>query len=228
MLNNLKSKYEKLEELPSDSLWDKLEEQLNQNQPISNLPSEKKNIFEKKWSRYAAVAILLLTLGNIIWMLSPKEKEQNVIVKEIIKTELITEKPDKTKLNITENNIKNSVAEHTNSKDKAVAPTKELEHIENHNSLSVEPKITTIIDKKEDLLAAQPKIENKEKTKYVSASDLLFGVEIDKSRKEQASPNSKLGLNDLKHHPKDQNNFSPKSLKIFGITVYESDSLTKK
>lgn len=227
MLNNLKSKYEKLEEFPSDSLWDKLEDQLNQNQIAPKIPSEKKDIFENKWSRYAAVAILLLTLGNIVWMLSPKEKEQNVIVKEIIKTKIVPAKASEVIQNKPGNNqvLKQNIAiDHPVANAHAIKPQKTENLKDNINSAPVEMPVI-IQNKNEELLAISPKVE---KNKYVSASDLLFGVEIDKSRKEQASPNSKLGLNDIKRHPKDQNNFSPKSLKIFGITVYESDSLTQK
>lgn len=227
MLNNLKSKYEKLEEQPSDLLWDKLEAQLNQNTSSLDITPTRKDIFEKKWSRYAAVAVLLLTLGNVIWMLTPKEKEQNIIVKEIIKTEKIPSNIDNGKLSdIAAISTENIPLEHSNFSPKNEQPKTVLESGDKNSPIILPP--TLAINKKEELLVVEPKKDIVEKTKYISASDLLFGAEIDKSRKEQASPNSKLGLNDIKHHPKDPNNFSPKSLKIFGITVYESDSLTQK
>jgi len=231
MLNNIKSQYEKLEEPASDLLWEKLEKKLDDNQSQSLIPNAEINNqpFEKKWTRYAAAVVLLLTLGNVIWMLSPKEQQPNVIVKEIIKTEVIPAQSNDIKQNTTENNQKteqNLAIEQPNSIDNNL-PLKTEILKENTNPIILEQPVI-VQNKKEELLATQNKSEKIEKPKYVNASDLLFSAELDKTRKEQSSPNSKLGLNDIKSHPKDPNNFSPKSLKIFGITVYESDSLTQK
>lgn len=224
MLNNIKSQYEKLEQPASDLLWEKLEKKLDKDQSEKLIPNQEITTqpFEKKLVRYAAAAVLLLTLGNIIWMLRPKEKEQNVIVK----TKIVPVKANETLQEQPKNNQRleqNLVIEYpiNTIKTQKIADTDTQKN--SHTTPAESPLI--IPDKGEELLVTNPKVE---KDKYVSASDLLFSAELDKSRKEQSSPNSKLGLNDIKRRPKDPNNFSPKSLKILGITVYESDSLTQK
>lgn len=228
MLNNIKSQYEKLEQPASDLLWEKLEKKLDKDQSEKLIPNQEiaTQPFEKKLVRYAAAAVLLLTLGNIIWMLRPKEKEQNVIVKEIVKTKIVPVKANE----ILQEQPKNNQSLEQNLVIEYPINTIETQKIADtdaqrngHTTPAQSPLI--IPDKGEELLATNPKVE---KDKYVSASDLLFSAELDKSRKEQSSPNSKLGLNDINRRPKDPNNFSPKSLKILGITVYESDSLTQK
>ena len=70
MLNNIKSQYENLENKPSDAVWDKLDCKLNSEIENQNTPLQRNVKAPSKWLRYAAVAVLLLTLANIIWMLN--------------------------------------------------------------------------------------------------------------------------------------------------------------
>lgn len=235
MLNNIKSQYEKLEEKPSDLLWEKLEKKLNSEKEAQYIPLQQSIEKPNKWLRYAAIAVLLLTLANVIWMLSPKENQQKEIVKTIIQPQVKTA--------TTENNsgveLVNKTQPTSSESQKIVQQSFDLKeknevfnpqiHLNNTNNSVLQSANNTQIEKKEELLALQTRPEKAEKIKYVSASDLLFSAELDNTKKEQQSTSSsKLGLNDLRKSTKDQNNFSPKSLKIFGITVYENDSLTQK
>ena len=108
------------------------------------------------------------------------------------------------------------------------------------NSIKKENQITNSIPQKENIIKKEePQIVSKpeeklaqtdiqkprEKVKYVSSSDLLFGVEIDKAKTE--TPKSAMGINTpkIKSEPDFPN---PKRIKLFGITLYDKDSITTK
>ena len=77
----------------------------------------------------------------------------------------------------------------------------------------------------EEKLAQNEIQKPKERPKYITSSDLLFGVEIDKAKTE--TPKSAMGINVSKS--KIDSDFpNPKRIKLFGITLYDKDSITTK
>ena len=226
-MQNLKSKYEQQEMKVSEGLWDRLEEKLDQ------VPAKEKKpkIF---WWRFVAVIILILNFGAISWMSDIRNK-----VKET--PEFIFPR--------VENQI-SSVRQQSESSDEIQKPVSinsetvneklAVENIKENHSIKKEiptqnsiPEKENLIKKEEPTIASQPEeklAQNnitvpKQKVKYVSSSDLLFGVEIDKAKSE--TPKSAMGINTIKS--KNDSDFpNPKRIKLFGITLYDKDSITTK
>lgn len=227
-MQNLKSKYEHREMKVSDGLWDRLEEKLDQ------VPAKEKKP-KMVWLRFVAVIILIVNFGAISWMTDIENK-----VKE----------SSEFKFPRVENQI-SSVRQHSENTDEIQKsiPVKNFEKknqklaVENikHNqvfnkeksNLNQIPEKELIIKKEEPQIVSKPEKQlaqtdiqkPREKVKYVSSSDLLFGVEIDKAKAE--TPKSAMGINTIK--PKNDSDFpNPKRIKLFGITLYEKDSITNK
>jgi len=222
-MQNLKSKYEQKEMKVSDGLWDRLEEKLDQ----APAKTKKPNVI---WWRFVAVIILIVSFNGVSWMMDIENKvkgtpefkfqKENQIATVNPRSEsinenkksppIITSETDNQKLAI--KNAKPSTSEPT----KKIIPEKE-------NFIKKEE--TQIISKPEEQLAQTDVQKPREKVKYVSSSDSLFGVEIDKAKTE--TPKSAMGINTIK--PKNDSDFpNPKRIKLFGITLYDKDSITTK
>ncbi len=221
-MQNLKSKYEQQEMNVSDSLWDRLEEKLDQ------VPAKEKKP-KVMWWRFVAVIILIVNFGAISWMTDIKNKVKESPEFEFRTDQIsnvrqhfentdgiqksipaITSETDNQKLAI--KNVKPSTSEPT----KEIIPEKEI------ITKKEEPQI---LSKPEEQLAQTDIQKPREKVKYVSSSDLLFGVEIDKAKSE--TPKSVMGINTPKI--KSESDFpNPKRIKLFGITLYDKDSITTK
>lgn len=215
----------------SDGLWDRLEEKLDQ------VPAEKKKpkVF---WWRFVAVILLMIGLGGSFWMINSKsdikdnqefanqtESENQNSNSNIIKPSERNEVGKKNPINNFEADNQRLAVENVNPS------TSESINKENQNKNMVSEK--EILIKKEEISIPQPEeklAQNeiqkpKERPKYVSSSDLLFGVEIDKAKTE--TPKSAMGINISK--PKIDSDFpNPKRIKLFGITLYDKDSITTK
>ena len=229
-MQNLKSKYEQKEMRVSDGLWDRLDEKLDQ------VPAkeQKPKIF---WLRYAAVILLMIGLGGSFWMINDKSiinenrefanqnENQNTVPTVIEKSE----SHEIEKLNPFKNNPE---TDNQRRATEVLNPSNSEPIKENQIANKVSEK--EIINKKEELISipqpeeklAQNEIQKpKERPKYITSSDLLFGVEIDKAKSE--TPKSAMGINTLK--PKNDSDFpNPKRIKLFGITLYDKDSITTK
>lgn len=236
-MQNLKSKYEKQEMKVSDSLWDRLEEKLDQ------APAKEKKP-KVIWLRYAAVILLMISFAGSFLMINDKvdiddNKEfanqnpkaipvahsGNNQVEKLIQTKNNSE-TDSQKLAV--ENVKNfsaplrilRYAEPITSKIK-----KENKDQISEKELIIKNEAPQIIPQPEEKLAQNEIPKTKEKPKYISSSDLLFGVEIDKAKAE--TPKSAMGINTPKI--KSESDFpSPKRIKLFGITLYDKDSITNK
>ena len=235
-MQNLKSKYEQQEMKASDSLWDRLEEKLDQ------VPAKEKKP-KMVWLRYVAVILLMIGLGGSFLMINNKSNisenqefasqtnNQNIALTTIEQSE----NDDVEKLIPTKNSSK------TNYQKLAVENLKDSSTpFRITNSIKKENQITNSIPQKENIIKKEePQIVSKpeeklaqtdiqkprEKVKYVSSSDLLFGVEIDKAKTE--TPKSAMGINTIKL--KNDSDFpNPKRIKLFGITLYDKDSITTK
>lgn len=225
-MQNLKSKYEQKEMKVSDGLWDRVEEKLDQ------VPAkeQKPKIF---WLRYAAVILLMIGLGGSFLMINHKsdinENQEFANQTENSNQIVPSENNEVETLNPINNNSENDnqklAVENVNPS------TSKSINKENQNRTQVPEKEVSI--KKEEISIPQPEeklAQNeiqkpKERPKYITSSDLLFGVEIDKAKSE--TPKSAMGINISK--PKNDSDFpNPKRIKLFGITLYDKDSVTTK
>ncbi len=205
----------------SDSLWDRLEEKLDQAPAKTKKP-------KVIWWRFVAVIILIVSFNGVSWMMDIENKvketpefkfqKENQIATVNPQSESINE--NKKSLPIITSETDNQKLAIKNAKPSASEPTKEIIPEKENFIKKEEPQ--TISQSEERL--AQNEIQ-KPKVKYVSSSDLLFGVEIDKAKTE--TPKSAMGINTIK--PKNDSDFpNPKRIKLFGITLYDKDSITTK
>lgn len=218
----------------SESLWDRLEEKLDQ------IPAkeEKPKIF---WLRYAAIILLMIGLGGSFLMINHKsdinenqefanqnesenQNSNSNIIEPLENNEVETVNP--IKIN-SENDNQRLAIENKNSS----TPLRMTEGIKNENQNVNQIPEKEIIKNIEPQIIPQSEVKlaqnetQKPKVKYVSSSDLLFGVEIDKAKSE--TPKSAMGINVSK--PKIDSDFpNPKRIKLFGITLYDKDSITTK
>ncbi|MFC4162956.1 hypothetical protein ACFOWU_04775 [Epilithonimonas zeae] len=230
-MQNLKSKYEQQEMKVSDSLWDRLEEKLDE---VSAKEKKPKVI----WWRFVAVIILIVNFGAISWMTDIKNKvkenpgfefrtDQISSVRqphgnnnEIQKPVSINSETDNQKLAV-ENKDSSTPLRMTNSIKKEI----QIQNSILEKDTLIKKEEPQIVSKPEEQLAQTDIQKPKEKVKYVSSSDLLFGVEIDKAKAE--TPKSAMGINTIKS--KNDSDFpNPKRIKLFGITLYDKDSTTAK
>ncbi len=232
-MQNLKSKYEQQEMKVSDSLWDRLEEKLDQ------VPAKEKKP-KVIWWRFVAVIILIVNFGAISWMTDIKNK-----VKENSGFEFRTDQISSVLQNSENTNeiqksipIKNSENENPKLPVKSLGSSstpfrmtnlvkkeKSVSHQISEKELIIKKEEPQIVSKTEEQLAQTDIQKPREKIKYVSSWDLLFGVEIDKAKTE--TPKSAMGINTIKS--KNDSDFpNPKRIKLFGITLYDKDSIITK
>ncbi|WP_312763597.1 hypothetical protein [Epilithonimonas sp.] len=227
-MQNLKSKYEHREMKVSDGLWDRLEEKLDQ------VPAKEKKpkIF---WWRFVAVILLILNFGAISWMtdIENKVKESSEfkfprVENQISSVRQHSENTDEIQKSIPVKNFRNEnpILTLGNINDNQVfKKEKSVSNKIPEKELIIKKEQPQIVSKPEEQLAQTDIQKPREKVKYVSSSDLLFGVEIDKAKTE--TPKSAMGINTIK--PKNDSDFpNPKRIKLFGITLYEKDSITTK
>jgi len=229
-MQNLKSKYEQKEMKVSDGLWDRLEQKLDQ----APAKEEKPKMI---WLRYAAVILLMIGLGGSFLMINHKSnmKENQEFANQSGNSAPIepAENKEVEKLipikNNSETDNQRLVVENVNPS----TPLRMTNGIKKENQTVNQVSKKEILIKKEEILVPQPEeklTQNeiqkpKEKPKYISSSDLLFGVEIDKAKSETSK--SAMGINVSK--PKIDSDFpNPKRIKLFGITLYDKDSITTK
>lgn len=216
----------------SDGLWDRLEEKLDK------VPAkeEKPKTF---WLRYAAVVLLMIGLGGSFLMINNKS-DINENQEFANQTESENQNSNSNIIETSENNEVGKVNPVNNSSEtdnqrlavENVNPSTS-KSINKENQIKQQVSEKEIIIKKEEVSIPQPEeklAQNeiqkpKERPKYVSSSDLLFGVEIDKAKTE--TPKSAMGINVSKS--KNDSDFpNPKRIKLFGITLYDKDSITTK
>lgn len=231
-MQNLKSKYEQQEMKVSDGLWDRLEEKLDQ------VPAKERKP-KMLWLRYVAVILLMIGLGGSFLMINHKS-EININQEFANQTENQNLNQNLVPVQQSENDeVEKLIPEKIDNQKSAVenlqnssTPLRMTESKQNQTQNSIpekenliqkeEPQINSQLDEK---LAQNNITVPKQKVKYVSSSDLLFGVEIDKAKSE--TPKSAMGINTIKS--KNDSDFpNPKRVKLFGITLYDKDSITTK
>lgn len=220
----------------SDSLWDRLEEKLDQ----APVREKKPKVI---WLRYAAVILLMVGLGGSFLVINNKShinenqefanqtNNQNTVLTTIDQSESNgAEKLIPAKNNSETDNQKLAVENGKNSSNPLILTESVKKVNQTNNQIPEKENIIKkeepqIVSKPEEQLAQTDIQKPKEKVKYVSSSDLLFGVEIDKAKTE--TPKSAMGINTPKI--KSESDFpNPKRIKLFGITLYDKDSTTTK
>ncbi|WP_374445956.1 hypothetical protein [Epilithonimonas sp.] len=233
-MQNLKSKYEQKEMRVSGSLWDRLEEKLDQAPAKEQKP-------KMIWLRYAAVILLMIGLGGSFLMINNKSDiNENREFANQTNNQTITpttveqsENREAEKLipikNNSETDNQKLGVENVKDSSSPLRMTNSIKKENQTNNLILEKE--NIIKKEEPQTISQSEekmAQNqtaKPRVKYVSSSDLLFGVEIDKAKTE--TPKSAMGINTIKS--KNDSDFpNPKRIKLFGITLYDKDSITTK
>lgn len=223
ILKQLKSDYEDLEIKPSAYLWDQIDSALEKES--ESLP---KPAASWGWWKYAAVVLLLISVGTLIYYNREFNTEktdyfvkQN-IEKVVFKTENDPEIIPRKETPIVE--IAPKIIKETDQKvkqnhNKNLLPQKEI--FKPQILEPVEPKI--VINQPENKIDRQENIENKitpvisdnKKISYVTANDLLLGNELDRSREKTNMDTRKFGVIHL-------NKVLPKfnNVVVLGATVY--------
>ncbi|SHK50784.1 hypothetical protein SAMN05444371_2580 [Epilithonimonas mollis] len=232
-MQNLKSKYEQEEMKVSDGLWERLEEKLDQ------VPAKKRQP-KMIWLRYVAVAILILNFSGVSWLNNIENQVKNSReFKFRTENQIFTAKEkaayeDEVEKSLLTNSSKIKTQKKEFKNENSSTPFRMTNSVKKESSVSnqiaekesiIKKEALQITPKPEEKLAQNDIIIPKQKVKYISSSDLLFGVEIDKAKAE--TPKSSMGINVPKI--KNESDFpSPKRVKLFGITLYEKDSVNTK
>ncbi|WP_300670372.1 hypothetical protein [Soonwooa sp.] len=230
MLKNLKSQYHQEERFVSPNLWDRLEQKLD-DEKVEIAPQKTKPNFRLLWWSAAAVLILALSIfivesNTTVKDITPKIVNQNKIENPQFQDNLKAEDSEKL--------VEKTIEKPQSSQVKNIVQTQNKEvKVENQATISQDNNsISPIAIPEEKAIADAPVIQPAKPQKYVNSKDLLFGVELDKTRADQQnSQKSKMGLNDLKHKKTSEDlddRLSPKSIKILGFTIFDKDSVNKK
>lgn len=228
MLNNLKSQYENGTEDVSTDLWARLENELNDNRSTTIISENKISFYKRPIFWASAIIVLIFSNTIIIYFSQEKTKLQPLVIEKTIitaqpknDTRKITVFDSKTGKSTTSKKIQGTNIQETETPDIVLSKNET-----NFGSQVIEPS------KADEIKLVENDKVIPTKPKYVTSQDLLFGVELDKTRKIQAdNQNSKLGMTDYnKHLPHEINDdrLSPKSIKILGFTIFDKDSVTKK
>jgi len=229
----LKSEYHKQELKPSADLWDRIEQKLDSNPTV---------IAEKpfEWMKYAAVVLLLISTGTILYFNSDTSIENSGVAKNqnperfeqqkniITQTPYINQKENENSiaaesedLNSVSGEIKAMVAKEiyqAGQSDNGFQVINEEKTSENKTVVSISPVIEDKIFVSEKPVIAERKITN-----YIKADELLLGREFDKTREQNHNYNQNIGMLDMGQITIK----SPNSFKVLGMTVF-SDSVQSR
>lgn len=220
ILKQLKSEYEELQIKPSSGLWSEIEAGIGQAADRTQKPTY-------QWYKYAAVIILLITVGGLFYLNDHPSGNHQFTQSENTPSGDLKSKEISEYVTYGKNEIKKSSVPEKFTK-------KKLNAIAQDKDTMISPDESVVFDDKESTMVNFQKVreektetsgvpvilpENK-KISYVNADDLLLGRELDKTREENYSGQRKFGVFD-KNKIKIK---GPSSLKILGFTVI-SDSL---
>ncbi|KNB60316.1 hypothetical protein [Chryseobacterium sp. Hurlbut01] len=223
ILKQLKSDYEEREIKPSANLWDQIDAALEKESA-----TPQKSSFPSNWWKYAAVVLLIISLGTFMYYNDGFNTEKtDYIVKQNLKEEVL-EKENYSKIipteEKTEEEISQEIVKETEHKVKQnsnedLVPQKEAiqpqfsEHTE--SIIVINQAETSIFHQEETENKITSKISDTKKISYVTANDLLLGNELDKSREKANKDTRKFGvIHRDKMFPKFNN------VVVLGTTVY--------
>ncbi|MCU7616719.1 hypothetical protein NZ698_05880 [Chryseobacterium sp. PBS4-4] len=223
ILKQLKSEYEELEIKPSANLWDQIDANLEKGS--ASLP---KSSFSLKWWKYAAVFLLLISLGTLIYYNRDFNTEKtDYIVKQNLKKEVLETEIHSEIIPQGENPIVETVANNFKETDLKVKHNNKNDLVPQKETIKpqilepVEPKIA--MNQPENIIDQPAIVENKmnpvtldkKKISYISANDLLLGRELDKSRENANMDSRNFGVI---HLNKVLPNFG--NVTVLGVSVY--------
>ena len=207
ILKQLKTDYEDLEIKPSENLWDQIELGLDNDSETVQKP-----LFQ--WWKYAAVIVLLLSLGSLFYYNSDQflKPEEIIAVKKTIEN---NSKPTENVKSIAKNKNEepNTTSEIIIKSEKTQKKQSEI-LVETQNEvlketpkivntelqISEKPKIK-INNKPEQLIPEFPQLATikpaikEAKVKYITANDLIFQRKYSVEQKKNAPENTKrLGI----------------------------------
>lgn len=215
----LKADYEELNIKPSDKLWDQIEDQLDGREKTVQNP-----LFQ--WWKYAAVIVLLISFGSILYFNSDKSSKsaETIAVKEVTEENLKPSKTSETVANVanpeTENNFeiktnpeKSIVIKEVNKTDQEQTDLPKMTSVSKIIASAPEIEVKTETKIKQEITET-PKlvvIEKSSKTKYVTANDLMFQHQYSVEKNEKPNENTKrLGIIKI-----NKVNISPEFITIF-------------
>lgn len=219
----LKTDYENLEIKPSSSLWDQIELGLDNDSETVQKP-----LFQ--WWKYAAVIVLLLSLGSLFYYNSDQflKPEEIIAVKKAVESnskptenvEVVADNKNEELNNTSEIIIK---SEKTQKKQSEILVQSQSEVLkETPKMTNAEPQISIkseieINNKPEQLIPESPQLATTQpvvkeaKVKYITANDLIFQRKYSIEKKENAQENGKrLGIITI-----NRINVSPELITIF-------------
>jgi len=229
MLNKLKSDYEDLEIKASSELWDRLDQKLAERPEIVS-----KTSFQ--WWKYAAVVLLLISVGTFIYYNIYKNNFDYKTTDYIVKKELqhndnlIDPRLEDQQVILNKEKIENNEVklvdenQRIHSKEN-FTQKKEQEFIQPQISEFITSQIT--IKQPENIDIKPVKIENKTlnlpviaevtktKASYINSNELLLGREFDKTRENPYKNDVKLGVFNLDKAVPNVDNVT-----VLGVTVY--------
>ncbi|WP_223607718.1 hypothetical protein [Chryseobacterium sp. OSA05B] len=231
ILKQLKSDYERLERSPSEDLWDRLDQKLNE---ASDVPV--KQSFQ--WWKYAAVILLFISAGTFMYFNNYKtkfdyketdyavkkglERTVNPVDKDVENPPVISKDQP-----IEESEVKIVNEDHKkDTSDKALLPKKGKERTETQASQNKQPvntfnqpeNIFTNPGKVENVSPSNPPViaeVNKSKPNYINPDELLLGRELDKAREKASRDERKLGAFKFDKVVPNVGNVT-----VLGVTVY--------
>ncbi|KUJ55489.1 hypothetical protein [Chryseobacterium aquaticum] len=223
ILKQLKSDYEEREIKPSVNLWDQIDAALEKESA-----TPQKSSFANNWWKYAAVVLLIISLGTFMYYHDGFNTEKtDYIVKQNLKEEVLEKenysemipKEEKTEEEISLEIIKETDKLLKKNDDKDLVPQKEViqpQFSEHTESIIVTNQAeTSIFHQEQTENNITPEISDTKKISYVTANDLLLGNELDKSREKANADTRKFGvIHRDKVFPKFNN------VVVLGATVY--------
>jgi hypothetical protein len=224
ILKQLKSDYEELEIKPSSDLWDQIDASLEKKPEVTL-----KSATSFQWWKYAAVILLLISVGTLIFYNRDfnAEKENYTVKKNVEKevlknenrSELITDKENLNE-NISPKIVKEDAHQkilQKNSQNLKITKENSPSYISERTETKMVLNKSEIIDDKEEKVESHslPLVSNTPKVSYVTANDLLLARELNVSREKANEDARRFGVIPIdKVIPKLGN------VTVLGVTVY--------
>lgn len=216
--DKLKREYEELSENVPPNLWERLEVDLDST-------STEKPIAKKSMTFYKYVAILLVFLSlGLYFFISQKESVKSSDTIVVRQEKMNRENPEGKSVEAVALKSEEKRKEDENMGSVLIPSSSNqiekmaLNHPISSAKKSIEktdsPKIESKTQSETPFNLAQSK-EVKEKVKYTSAEDLLFGYELEKTNAELDKRGNKLGTLELK---------KPKEISILGVKIYSEET----
>ena len=223
ILKQLKSDYEEREIKPSANLWDQIDAALEKESA-----TPQKSSFSSNWWKYAAVVLLIISLGTFMYYNDGFNTEKtDYIVKQNLKEEVLKKEnyseiiptEEKTEEEISLEIVKETEYKVKQNNNEDLVPQKvaiQPQFSEHTESIIVTNQAETLIFHQEETENnITPEISDSKKISYVTANDLLLGNELDKSREKANADTRKFGvIHRDKMFPKFNN------VVVLGATVY--------